>query len=447
MYNKPGYKAFLLIWFGQLVSLIGTAMMRFAFILWAYEINGSATTVALLGFSTFTLDLILSPVAGVIVDRWDRRLIMLLADLCAGIMIGVMLVLYLTGNLQLWHLYIAEAMLGAFDAFQIPAYSAATTMLIPKEAYARASGLRSFAQSASQFCAPFLAGTLLAVIHLQGIMIVDILTFAVSITTLVLVTVPHPERRAADSDSFREQITYGFRFIARRRGLGMLLAYFFLVNFAADLTWFSILAPMILALTGSNEMALVVVQTAMGVGGIIGGIVVSVWGGPRRQVHNVLFMTGISFLAGDFLLATGRELPIWVLGGFLGSFFIPFIVAGDRAIWQKRVDADVQGRVFAAKGCVQIASQPLGMLLGGLLADHLFEPAMQAHGTLAPVFGWLVGTGPGHGMGLMFFFTALMGVALGLGGYLIPSLRNVEDEADEPSPVTTPIPAGLEEYA
>jgi MFS family permease len=424
-------KTFLLIWFGQLVSLVGTSMMRFAYILWAYEKDGKATTVAMLGFAAFVLDILLSPVAGVIVDRRDRRLIMLLADLCAGLTIGLTLALHLSNSLQIWHLYIAEAVLGACDAFQLPAFSAATTLLVPADQYARASGMRSFAASASQFCAPFLAGALLAVIHLSGLMIVDILTYVFSVATLLLVVVPRPaQRHHNDSESFWQQVSFGFRYIARQRGLRLLLGYFVLINFAAYLTWFSILAPLILARTNTDEFALAAVQTAMGIGGVIGGLAISVWGGPRRQIHSVLLFTAISFLLGDFVLAVARSVPVWALGGFLGSFFIPFIVAADRAIWQKRVPPAIQGRVFGAKGAFQITMAPLGMVLGGLLADHFFEPAMQPGGLLAPVFGWLVGTGRGHGMALMFVCTALMGITLGLVGYLIPALRNVEAETD-----------------
>jgi MFS family permease len=425
-------KAFLLIWFGQLISLIGTGMMRFAFILWAYESDGQATTIALLGVTGFLPEILFSPIAGVIVDRRDRRLIMLLADLCAGLTIAIMLALHLAGNLQIWHLYIAEAVIGMFNAFQAPAYSAATTMLVSKAQYARASGLRSFAASTSQFCSPFLAGTLLTVIRLDGVMFVDILTFVFSMVTLVVVVIPHPEQAYHETGSFWREASFGFRYILRDRGLCILMLYFLFINLAAYLTWFTVLAPMILARTQSDELALAAVQTAMGIGGVIGGLAISLWGGPKRQIHGVLFATAISFILGDFVLAAGRSVPVWALGGFLGSFFIPFIVAADRAIWQKRVAPGIQGRVFGAKSTVQTLSGPLGMLLGGLLADHVFEPAMQVNGPLAPLFGSLVGTGFGSGMALMFLFTALMGAIIGFGGYLIPALRNVDQEGDEP---------------
>jgi DHA3 family macrolide efflux protein-like MFS transporter len=438
-------RPFLLIWLGQLVSLIGTSMMRFAYILWAYEKTGQATTVALLGFAAYILNIVLSPIAGVIADRFDRRLIMILADMCAALTIGITLMLHLSDSLQIWHLYIAEGLLGACDAFQYPAFSASTTMLIPRDEYARASGMRSFAQSTSQFCAPFIAGALLALIRLDGLMIVDILSYGFAIFTLLTVVIPHPERQPHNEpEKFWMQLSFGFRYISRQRGLSLLVIYFMLVNFASYLTWFSILAPLVLSRTNSDQFALATVQAAMGIGGVIGGLAISLWGGPKRQIHSVLLFTALSFLLSDFVIGTGQSVFVWALGGFMGSFFIPFIVAGDRAIWQKRVDPTIQGRVFGAKNTFHMIAAPLGMALGGLLADHVFEPAMQPNGAFAPIFGWLVGTGRGHGMALMFICTAIMGVTLGLGGYLVPALRNIEDEADE---VPIAVLAEVEQFA
>ena len=161
-------RTFTIIWFGQLVSLVGTAMTRFALLIWAYEQTGNATTVALLGFFSYTPYILVSPVAGLWVDRLDRRLVMLLADLAAGMMTLSLLVLYSNDSLQIWHLFLIQGISGAFEAFQIPAYTAATTTLMPKDYYTRASGMRSLADAGSQVLAPFLAGLLLVAVGIQG---------------------------------------------------------------------------------------------------------------------------------------------------------------------------------------------------------------------------------------------------------------------------------------
>src|SRR5688572_20139942 len=174
------WQTFSLIWFGQFVSLLGTAMTRFALLIWAYQQTGEATTLALMGFFAFIPYILLSPIAGVVVDRVNRRWVMIGADSGAGLTTIALLLLYMTGNLQIWHLYLAEALVGIFDAFQSPAYAAAITTLVPKTHYSRANGMRSLAEYSSQVLAPFLAGLLLTLIDLNGVMLIDVITFLIA---------------------------------------------------------------------------------------------------------------------------------------------------------------------------------------------------------------------------------------------------------------------------
>lgn len=431
MLNTRGMKTFTIMWFGQLVSLLGTAMTRFALMIWAYQQTGEATTLALLGFFAFIFQILLSPVAGVLVDRIDRRTILILSDLGSGVMTGALLLLFAAGDLQIWHLYLAEALTGAFEAFQIPAYAAATTMLVPKKHYARASGMRSLALDSSRVIAPFAAGALLTVIDISGIMLIDVATFLVAMLTLLLVRIPHPAVTAAGRAArggWWHQTRAGFGYIFDRPGLLGLMGVFAGINFFATLAYFSILPPMILARTGGDQVALATVQSMLGLGGIAGGILLSVWGGPRRQIHAICLGTALSYLAGDLFFAIGRTIEVWTIAAFCTALFIPFIVGANRAIWQAKVAPDMQGRVFAAQWMLQGAAQALGYLVAGPLADRVFEPAMMPGGALAGVFGGLVGTGPGAGMGLIFLFTAFGGALISLSGYLIPALRNVETD-------------------
>jgi MFS family permease len=425
-----GMQQFTIVWFGQLASLFGTAATRFALLIWAYNQTEEVTTLALLGFCSYILYVVVSPFAGVWVDRLDRRRVMVVADLGAGLMTLIMLALYSSGNLQIWHLYVAEALTGGFEAFQRPAYTAATTTLVPKEQYGRTSAMRSLAYNASHMFAPFFAGLMLKAFDINGVMLVDLATFGIAITTLLIVRIPRPaasaDGEAARGERFWSQVGYGFRYIYRRPGLLWLLFVFVVMNFIASLTWFSVMPAMILARTGSDELALASVQTALGVGGVIGGLVISAWGGPKRRIHGVLLGAAISFLLGDFLLGVGRGLPVWIAGAFLGSLFIPLITSSDQAIWQAKVAPDVQGRVFGVQSMFREVAIPLGFLVAGPLADHVFGPALMPGNSLANTFGGLVGTGPGAGMGLMFVCTSMMGMTLGLTGYLFRAVRNVE---------------------
>lgn len=422
-------KTFTVIWSGQLVSLVGTAMTRFALLVWAYQQTGQATTLALLGFFSFALSIIISPAAGVLVDRWDRRLVMLLTDLGAGLMTVAVLLLYLTGGLQIWHLYVAEALTGAFEAFQVPAYSAASTLLVPKKHLTRANGMRSLAYWASRVGAPFLAGLLLHAVGIAGVMLVDVLTFLIAMGTLLHVRIPRPavtDEGRKSSGSFWREMGSGFRYIRQRRGLLGLLLMFMGINGVSSLTYLALMSPLILARTGGDELALASVQAAFGVGGLIGGLLVSTWGGPKRRIHGVLAGSALSFMLGDFMFAVGQHVGVWCLAAFASSLFVPFIVAANRAIWQIKTSPDMQGRVLGVYNALSESPIAFGMLIAGPLADRVLEPAMVPGGTLAGIFGGLVGTGPGAGMGLMFFFTCISGLLVSLSGYLLPSVRNIE---------------------
>jgi predicted MFS family arabinose efflux permease len=354
---------------------------------------------------------------------------MLLADLGAGLMTAGMLALYATGRLEIWHLYLAEGLAGAFEAFQEPAFSASVSLLVPKEAYTRSNGLLGLGKSAARVFAPAAAGLLLSGAGLGAVMAVDLVSLALGMSALLLVRIlPPPTSREGRSaaGAFWREFRFGAGYILRRPGLRGLLFTFFLVNLFGTLTYFAVHSPMILARTGGDEAALGLVRTLMGIGGIAGGLVISLWGSPRNKVKTYLVSTMISFLICDFLTAVSRSPLGWAAAGFLAELTIPLIVSPYFAIWQELVPPDVQGRVFATREMAQVASQPLGYLAGGLLADRLFEPALAAGGSLAEPLGWLVGAGPGAGMAAMFLGTALLGGLTGLLGLLSPSIRALD---------------------
>ncbi|MEZ4622110.1 MAG: MFS transporter, partial [Caldilineaceae bacterium] len=338
-----GMRGFSLIWLGQLVSLLGTGMTRFALTIWAYQTTGSATALALVAFFSFGPLVLLSPVAGALVDRWNRKLVVILSDLVAGCTTIVLLLLYTSGALQIWHLYLLGALAGAFEAFQFPAFSAAMTMMLTKEQYGRANGMMSVAESASGIVAPLLAGILLTLIGIGGVMTIDIATFLFAVGAALLVHIPQPARTdvgaAAKSTLWHESL-YGFRYIWARPSLLGMQMMFFLSNLFGTYSWV-LLAPLILARTGNNELTLGTVQSTLGIGGLVGGVLLSLWGGPKRKVDGVLIgMIGTSLL-GSALLGLGQALPLWLVGAFCSMFFIPILNGSNQAIWQSKVAPDV----------------------------------------------------------------------------------------------------------
>ncbi len=424
-------RTFTIIWCGQLVSLVGTAMTRFALLIWVYEQTGAATPVALLGVFSFGASVVACPFAGVVIDRMDRRLVMIWADLGAGLMTLGLFVLFTTDHLHVWHLYLAQALTGVFEAFQIPAYSAAITTLIPKQHYVRASGMRSLADAASQVSAPLFAGFLLILVGIGGVMLIDVATLLVAVGTLLCVRVPRlampQDDTAPRRDTWRE-LRVGFEYIFQRPGLLGLMLIYTGMNLFAALTYYSILPAMVLARSGQDRMALASVQAALGAGGLVGGLCVSIWGGPKRRLHGILAAAAASFLLGDFLFAVGRSVAVWVVAACIAEFFVPIIMGSDRAIWQAKVVPQVQGRVFSVQRMLRQAMMPLGYLLAGPLADHVFEPAMAPGGSLVALFGWLVGIGAGAGMAVMFLCTGLLGMLMSLSGYAFRAVRPVEDD-------------------
>ena len=423
-------RAFLLIWAGQFISFIGTGMTRFATTVWAYEQTGQATTLALVGFFSFVPVIVMTPIAGALVDRWNRKLVMAAADLGAGVSTIALLVLYLSGNLQIWHLMVAGAFAGIFESFQFPAFSASISVMLKKEHYTRANGLLGLAESASGIVAPIMAGALLPLLGLGWIMAIDIFTFTLAVLAVLAVFIPQPPRTAEGEESrgnLLSESLYGFRYIWERSSLLGLQLSFFFVNLFASIGF--VLQPaMMLARTGNNETILGTVQSAMGLGGVVGGLALSTWGGPKRRIHGLLIGFIGSSLLGEVLLGAGQSLPVWLTGAFMLAFFIPFTNGANQSIWQAKVSPDVQGKVFAARRLIAQVTIPLGMILGGTLADNVFEPLMRtATSPLARLFAPLVGTGPGAGMGLMLVITGLLGAVVGALGYVIPVIRNAED--------------------
>ncbi len=439
--RPAGMAAFAIISIGQLISTTGSGMVRFAITIFAWQLTGEVTTLAMVGFFAFAPAVLLSPIAGAIVDRANRKLVMMVSDLAAGLMTIVILILFATDQLQIWHLFLTAAFASAFEAFQFPAYSAAITLMLPKDQYARASGIHSLVHSGSMIASPILAGLLIGVIGIGGILVIDIFTFVVAILALFVVLIPQPTQSAAGKEgqgSIWKESAYGFRYILDRPSLTGLLTIFFLINFIVSFSMV-LLAPMILARTGDDQVALGTVMSVFGLGGLIGGLLLSVWGGPKRRINGVLMGLALSSLLGITLLGLGQTTAVWAAGAFLTMFFMPIIQGSSQAIWQSKVAPDVQGRVFSVRRLMAQITAPVAFLLAGPLADNVFEPAMQVGGSLESTFGGLVGTGSGAGMSLIFIVTALLGTVVSLAGYLVPVIRNIEDILpdydEEPEPM------------
>jgi DHA3 family macrolide efflux protein-like MFS transporter len=428
--NRPtGMFGFTIVWVGQIISLLGTSMTGFAMTIWAYQKTNSATALAMVGFFFVAPMLIASPFAGALVDRSNRKMMMMISDIASGIASLIILFLFTTGRLEIWHLFITSAFQGVFQSFQWPAYSAAISTMIPKQHYGRANGMLSLADTASNIFAPILAGALLGIIGVTGILLIDITTFIIAIGALLFVHIPQPKITAEGIQSrgsiFKEAL-FGFKYIWIRPPLLGLQIVFLTGNFFVGIPM-AVEAAMILANTGSNEKVLALVNSAGAIGGVIGGLVMSAWGGPKKRVHGVLMGWFISSLLGSVLMGFSRSLPFWVVSAFLGMFFIPIINGSNQAIWQAKVPPDLQGKVFSIRRLIAWFVSPLAMLVAGPLSDRLLEPAMRnPQSFLASSLAWAIGIGPGRGMALLFIIGGSLAALVGLSGYVFRVIRDVD---------------------
>lgn len=428
--QPSGMRAFTIIWLGQFLSLLGTGISRFAITLWAWELTGQATALALVAFFGFAPVIIMSPIAGALVDRWkNRKLVMMLSDLSAGMVTVVYFFLSLNNGLEIWHLYVGSVVVGVFESFQFPAYSAAISTMVDKKQYGRTSAMLSLADSASGVLAPIAGAALYGLLQLRGVLLLDIISFLFALVTLMIVFIPQAETHTEATDegkgSLLKESLFGFRYIAQRPSLLGLQFVFFFGNMVATIAGV-LLSPMILSRTGSDEFVLATVNAVFGVGGVVGGLMMSLWGGPKRRIHGVLMGWLLSGLLGTMVLGIGQALPVWVIGAFATSFMIPIVNASNQAIWMSKVPPHMQGRVFSVRRLIAQVTSPIALLIAGPLADYVFEPMMRAESGLVDVFAPLVGRGPGAGIALMTTLSGLLIVVIAIGGYLTRAVREVE---------------------
>jgi MFS transporter, DHA3 family, macrolide efflux protein len=439
--RPTGMTAFIVVWLGQIVSVLASSMSHFGLTIWMYQQTGSALAMGMMNVAFITPFLVLSPIAGVMVDRYNRKLMMMVSDFTAIIATASVFILLALGRLEYWHLYFAAALNGIGNTFQWPAYSAAITTMVPKAQYSRANGLMSLMEAGPGVLAPLMAGALLPFIGLVGLLSIDIITFFFAIGALLLVIVPKPVRTSSGEEargSLWHEAIYGFRYIFKRPSLLGLQMVFFFGNLFFGIA-FTLLAPMVLARTDSNSLVFGMVQSAGAVGGVLGGIVMSVWSGFNRKVHGVLLGWAVSSL-GLMVLGAGQGLTIWLPAMFVISLVSPLINTSNQAIWQAKVAPDVQGRVFSARRLIAWFTNPISPIIAGSMADFVFEPAMRADTAMAATFGPLVGTGPGAGMGLIMVLCGLLGLLVPAIAYFIPAIRNAERILpDHEQPLAEPV--------
>ncbi len=439
-------RAFFMVWTGQLVSVVGSALTGFALQVWVYLETGSVTQLALVSLFLALPAVLLSPVAGALVDRWDRRLAMLGADVTAAVgTLGIAL-LHMSGNLEIWHIYALVGLGAIGNSIQTPAWMAAVPLLVPKRQLGRANGLVQVSDAVALVSAPAIAGALLATVGLGAVLVADLATFGVAVGTLAAVRFPRPERSSDMSGaSIWDDVRLGWRYLRARVGLVWLLGLYAGVNFVLAFTNVLVI-PLIVSF--SSESVAGGVLSAAGFGMLVGSLAVSAWGGPKRRIPGIL--GGIA-LGGICVVATGLRPSVLLIGAgmLLLMAIVPIVNTASQVIWQVKVDPAVHGRVFALRRMISQAISPIAILTAGPLADRVFEPLLADDGALAGTVGAVIGTGPGRGIALMVILSGIGVITMAIAGWVHPRVRNLESElpdhiADEPSPEDSApaVPAG-----
>ncbi len=426
--RPTGMGGFTIVWLGQLISVLATNMSGFALTIWAFQKTGSATILGLVQVSFILPFLLISPFAGAMVDRYNRKLMMMVSDLGAVLATATILILNANGSLQIWHLYIANSIFGLSNSFQWPAYQAAITTMVPKTQYGRANGMMSLIESGPAVFSPILAGALLPLIKLTGILTIDVVTFFLAIGALLIVHVPQPtltEEGQAGKGSLLQEAIYGFKYIFVRRSLLSLLLVILGLNMAAGFSQ-SLFAPMVLLRTNNNSATLGVIESAFAIGGVVGGLIVSAWGGFKKRIRGMLFGWSVYALLGLVLFGLGRSLVVWIPIALVSSVTFPLTQSASNAIWQSKVAPDIQGRVFSARRLIAWLLDPIMPVVSGLIADRAMEPAMLSQSGIGSTFGWMVGNEAGSGMALQFIFSGVLYLIICSLAWFIPAVRNVE---------------------
>jgi DHA3 family macrolide efflux protein-like MFS transporter len=431
--RPAGMAGFTIVFVGQLISVLATQMSSFALTLWIYKQTSSAMALGLAQVFYIVPLLVISPIAGAMVDRYNRKMMMMVSDIGAGLATVGLLIIQSMGMLQIWHLYAAMTVMGLVSAFQWPAYSAAISTMVPKEQLGRANGMMSLIEAGPGVIAPLLAGALIGFIELTGILLIDVVTYCIAVLSLAVVFVPQPKRtdegEKAKSNIWKESI-FGFKYIFARRGLLGLLSIFLVSNLFSGIAG-TVFAPVILARTGNNSVIMGTVQTTAAIAAVAGGLIMSAWGGFKRRIKGVALGLFLSSLFGTMLFGFGRGLAVWIPTAMCMTVFGALVNGSSQAIWQSKVEPDVQGRVFASRRLIAWITQPITPIIAGTLADYVLEPAMKTQNAFSSLFGPLFGTGPGAGMGVLITLCGFACTVTAVVAYIVPVIRNLEDSVPD----------------
>jgi MFS transporter, DHA3 family, macrolide efflux protein len=419
--------AFLRLWLGQVVSVSGSGMTGFALGVHVFQETRSATLFSLITLAATLPGILVAPLAGAVADRWDRRKVIIVSDVCAAVATLVLALLFASGLLALWHIYTMVILVSICSGFQLPAAQAAVTQLVPSGFYAQASGMMQMSRGMQFLVSPLAAGLLLGTLGVWGVLMVDVASFLFGVAMVVSIAIPpltHHEGGAARGGLWSD-VAGGLRYLASHHGMAMLVAIIAIGNFMIGFL-VVLVGPMVLAFTTPEVLGVMSSVSALGM--LLGSVLVSVKGAPRSLIPR-LFLAMV--IAGLGLGTMGLIPNATAIAAAAFVFFLtmPVVTACQETLWRGKIALAMQGRMFALTRMIVASASTLAFLVAGPLADRVFAPLLVPGGLLADSVGVVIGVGPGRGIALMLVLSGAIILLVSAIGYLFPSVRNLESDS------------------
>lgn len=423
LHDLKEMRSYLLLWFTQLVSGLGSAMTAYALVIWSYTQAGSALQTALLMVCSYAPYVICSIFAGALSDRWDKKKTMLVCDALAAISTLIVLLLLKNGALRSWHLYIVNGFSGLMNTVQQPASEVATSALLKREYYQKVGGLRYLSNALNSILTPIITTAILGLWGIGTVIAIDLISFLTAFVVLLLfIPIPKTESQQVQ-ESVLQSAAEGIRWLKANPGIFHLMLFLAGINLVASM--FNAALPA-LALSKASEAALGSVNAVTGIAMLAGSLLAAFLPAPRNRIDAIWCCLMLSMCTENFFLAFGNSVWVWCFGAVLGWIALPWMSANLEAVNRLNIPMEIQGRVFAARNSFQFFTIPLGYFLGGLLVDQVFEPIMArqtADGLLVTLFG----SGKGSGAAFLFAVLWLMGIGVCLLFRGDRHIRNLEE--------------------
>ena len=404
--NNTGLRDFYLLWVTQSMSQLGSTMTGFALTLWLYEKTGSALSTAMLTICTYLPYVLMSIFAGAITDRFDKKKTMLACDTFAAACTVLVLVLYRTDLLCVWHLYAINGVSGLMNTVQQPASEVAYTLVVRKEQYQRISGLQSLSRSLISIGSPLMAAAVYGAAGLGAVIILDLVSFSVAFMTLACaIQIPAVRAGTETEENVLMLAGGGLQFLKENLLILHVILFMAGVNLIAS-AFDAVLPALVIPRCGNSVLG--IVTSCSGIAMVLGSLLVTIMKKPRDRVRviyqTMLFSLGIE----NFVLALTRNPIWWCAGQVVGWILVPVMSANENVIIRNSVPVDLQGRVYACRNTLQFFTIPIGLALGGFLVDEICEPfmAVQPSSSLPSL---LFGSGKGSGAALMMFVLGISG--------------------------------------